>query len=146
MPPEISARLFRGIISTTDLLPPLVLGETKRPGPTDLHYQRISHEPPTRTFLDGSEYWAIELPSVRIGLGHFRPGWVWSEHAGAQTGMESRDHIGIIQSGRMAVQSADGSRIEMGPGDAFEVGPGHDAWVVGDETCVALDVSFRESG
>jgi hypothetical protein len=29
--------------------------------------------------------------------------------------------------------------VTVGPGEAFEVGPGHDAWVVGDEPCVALD-------
>lgn len=80
---------------------------------------------------------------MRIGLGHFKPGWVWSEHAGAKTGMKSQSHIGIIQSGKMAVKNADGSEIEIGPGDAFEVGPGHNAWVVGDETCVALDISFN---
>jgi hypothetical protein len=28
---------------------------------------------------------------------------------------------------------------EIGPGDFFEVGTGHDAWVVGNEMCVALD-------
>ena len=116
-----------------------------RPRPTNLNYKSIPHGPPNRTFLDGSEYWEIELPSVRLGLGHFKPGWVWSEHAGAQTGMESQNHVGIIQSGTMAIKSANGSKIEIGPGDAFEVGPGHDAWVVGDETCVALDVSFRGS-
>ena len=88
----------------------------------------------------------MDLPSVRIGLGHFRPGWVWSEHAGAQTGAESQKHIGIIQSGRMAVRSADGRKVEIGPGETFEVGPGHDAWVVGNETCIALDVCFKGSG
>lgn len=80
---------------------------------------------------------------MRVGLGHFRPGWVWSRHAGAQTGKESQEHIGIVQSGRIAVKSADGSEIEVGPGDAFEVGPGHDAWVLGTEMCVALDVSLK---
>ena len=95
--------------------------------------------------MDGSEYWLVELPSVRIGLGHFRPGWVWSEHAGAQTGKESQRHIGIIRSGRIAVKDAEGTTIEIGPGEAFEVGPGHDAWVIGDEECVALDVSFTRS-
>ncbi len=113
---------------------------------SDLEYKTIPDGPPIRTFLDGSEYWVIELPSVRIGLGYFKPGWVWSKHAGAQTGVESQTHIGIIQSGKTAVMSADGSKVEVGPGDAFEVGPGHDAWVVGDEMCVALDVSFKLPG
>ena len=99
--------------------------------------------PPFRTFLDGSEYWIVELFTVRIGLGHFQPGWVWSKHAGKQTGMESQSHIGYIQSGMMAIESADGSRVELGPGEVFEVGPGHDARVVGKEMCVALDVTFR---
>ena len=45
----------------------------------------------------------------------------------------------------MAVVSSDGSKVELGPGDAFDVGPGHDAWVIGDDLCVALDVSFKHS-
>lgn len=111
----------------------------------DVYFKSIPAERATRTFLDGSEYWTIDLPSVRIGLGHFRPGWVWSKHAGAQTGKPSEAHIGIIQSGSIAVVSADGCKVELGPGDAFEVGAGHDAWVTGDEMCVALDVSFKLS-
>lgn len=98
---------------------------------------------PVRTFADGSEYWIVELRTIRVGLGHFRPGWVWSRHAGAQTGKNSQSHIGYIQSGAIVVATADGTRTELGPGDAFEVGPGHDAWVVGDETCVALDITVR---
>ncbi len=110
-----------------------------------LSYGSISQGHPIRTFLDGSEYWIVELPTVRIGLGHFRPGWVWSEHAGKQTAEDSLAHIGYIQSGKMAVESADGSQVEIGPGEAFEVGAGHNAWVVGDEMCVALDVTFKPS-
>jgi ketosteroid isomerase-like protein len=30
---------------------------------------------------------------------------------------------------------------ELGPGDAFVIGAGHDAWVLGDEPCVMLDFS-----
>ena len=112
----------------------------------NVYCRTIQDGPPTRTFLDGSEYWVKEMPSVRIGLGHFRPGWAWSKHAGPQTNVESQSHIGIIQSGRIRVKDADGTEMEVGPGDVFEVGPGHDAWVVGDETCVALDVSFIGSG
>ena len=32
-----------------------------------------------------------------------------------------------------------GFEQEVGPGDAFEVTPGHDAWVIGSEPCIALD-------
>jgi hypothetical protein len=35
----------------------------------------------------------------------------------------------------------DGSEGEVGPGDAFVIPPGHDAWTVGDETFVSVDFS-----
>jgi hypothetical protein len=43
-------------------------------------------------------------------------------------------------SGRMHVVD-DGREAEAGPGDAFVIAPGHDAWIVGDEPCVAPDWS-----
>lgn len=109
----------------------------------EIAFERITQGPATRVFLDGSEYWIVELPTIRIGLGHFSPGWIWSIHAGAQTGKQSEAHIGYIQSGAMVVADADGRKVELGPGDAFEVGPGHDAWVTGDEMCVALDFAMK---
>lgn len=109
----------------------------------DIAFGGIPEDTPNRTFLDGSQYWIIELPTVRIGLGHFRPGWVWAEHAGAQTGVRSQAHIGYILAGSMMVESADGSQVQLGPGEAFEAGLGHNAWVVGDEVCVALDFTVR---
>ena len=35
----------------------------------------------------------------------------------------------------------DGTEKEFGPGDAYVILPGHDAWVVGDEPVVSGDVS-----
>jgi mannose-6-phosphate isomerase-like protein (cupin superfamily) len=91
------------------------------------------------TFLDGSKRTAVILESVFIGRGTYLPGWKWSEHVGKQTGKNSEAHIRYIISGQMAIRGLDGKEIYVGPGDAFEVGPGHDAWVVGDEPCVAID-------
>jgi hypothetical protein len=39
----------------------------------------------------------------------------------------------------------DGSELEFGPGDAHVVSPGHDAWVVGDEPCVIIDIGLAQS-
>jgi len=44
----------------------------------------------------------------------------------------------------MIIQAEDGSKNEVGPGDFFEVGPNHDAWVIGDEPCIALDFAIKD--
>jgi hypothetical protein len=33
----------------------------------------------------------------------------------------------------------DGTEAEIGPDEAVQIEPGHDAWVVGDVPCVAVD-------
>ena len=90
-------------------------------------------------FLDGSTRVAVVLESVAIGRGEYLPGWRWSVHVGAKSGKVSAAHIGYVLSGQMAICSSDGKEIIVSPGEAFEIGPGHDAWVVGNEPCVALD-------
>ena len=35
----------------------------------------------------------------------------------------------------------DGAKDEFGPGDVSQIPPGHDAWVVGNEPCVVIDIS-----
>ena len=96
----------------------------------------------SQAFLDGSKRTAGILETVAIGKGEYLPGWKWSKHAGAMTGKESEAHIGYILSGEMIIKNSDGKEIKVGPGEAFEVGPGHDAWVAGNNTCVALDFTY----
>lgn len=95
------------------------------------------------TFLDGSTRNVAALPSLFVGKGVYRPGWRWSLHAGPLTGRETEHHIGYVVSGRFMIEDPAGNRRDVGPGEAFEVGPGHDAWVIGDEPCVALDLEVR---
>lgn len=38
----------------------------------------------------------------------------------------------------------DGTELDLGPGDAFVIPPGHDGWVVGDEPAEALDFTGME--
>ena len=41
----------------------------------------------------------------------------------------------------MHVVMDDGSEEDFGPGNVAVVRPGHDAWVVGDEPVVAIDIT-----
>jgi Cupin domain len=90
---------------------------------------------------------AIELGRVdRIQLGGlvfdratFSPGWAWSVHAGRGQSCAER-HLGYLVSGRMRFRMNDGTELEARAGDVYLIPPGHDAWVPGDDPCVALDL------
>jgi mannose-6-phosphate isomerase-like protein (cupin superfamily) len=71
----------------------------------------------------------------------FEPGWRWSECIKPVAGTDSCQarHVGVVHSGRLAVKHDDGSEVEIGPGDAYVIEPGHDAWVVGDEGFVGFE-------
>jgi hypothetical protein len=71
----------------------------------------------------------------------YEPGWKWSENVKpiAQTDSCEVFHLGYCVSGRMKVRMDDGSELEIGPGEAAAVPPGHDAEVVGDEPYVWVD-------
>jgi hypothetical protein len=77
----------------------------------------------------------------------FEPGWKWSECVKPVVGTDSCQvrHVGVVQSGRLAVRHEDGSEAEVGPGHAYVIEPGHDAWVVGDEPFVALEFESRSA-
>jgi quercetin dioxygenase-like cupin family protein len=95
----------------------------------------------TRRAADKGRVELVRLDGVVVGRATFAPGWRWSEHVKPTAGTKlcQAAHTGYVVSGRQAVRMADGSEVELGPGDAFVVPPGHDAWVVGDEPCVTID-------
>ena len=93
-----------------------------------------------RPFTHGrAEIW--ELGDAVIGKQVFEPGWRWSADVKpvALTDTCEYHHLGIVMSGRLRFLTPDGLEMEVGPGMLFEVQPGHDAWVLGDEPCVIYD-------
>jgi uncharacterized cupin superfamily protein len=48
-------------------------------------------------------------------------------------------HAGYLLQGRLGVATDDGSEAEIGPGEAYEIQPGHDGWVVGDEAVISVE-------
>jgi len=83
----------------------------------------------------------VELDDRVIGRMRYEPGWRWSVDIRPIAGTQSCQfhHVGFTVSGRLRVEMLDGVELEIGPGDVFEIPPGHDAWVVGDEPWVSVD-------
>ncbi|OGO56475.1 MAG: hypothetical protein A2V85_03785 [Chloroflexi bacterium RBG_16_72_14] len=83
------------------------------------------------------------LDDLVIGRMVFEPGWHWAEHVQpiAGTTLCQYHHVGVCIAGRLANRLEDGTILEIGPGTVFEIPPGHDGWVVGDEAFVAYDVA-----
>lgn len=95
----------------------------------------------TRPFADKGKMQVVHLGEITVGRGTFEPGWRWSEHVKPLAGTDSCQvqHLGYVLSGRMRVRMDDGTEVEVGPGDAVSIPPGHDAWTVGDEPCTLVD-------
>jgi class 3 adenylate cyclase len=83
----------------------------------------------------------VELDDRVVGRLAYEPGWRWSKDIKPIAGTETCQfhHVGITLSGRARIELPDGLELELGPGDVFEIPPGHDAWVIGDEPWVSVD-------
>jgi quercetin dioxygenase-like cupin family protein len=75
----------------------------------------------------------------------FQPGFHWAEHVAPLVGTDLCQvrHLGYVVSGRSLVRMADGTERELAAGDFFDVPPGHDTWVIGDEPYVSIDFSLK---
>ena len=90
---------------------------------------------------------------VRMGAGAtaarltLQPGWRWSECIKPVAGTDSCQvrHVGIVQSGAMHVVHDDGTEEDLGPGEAYVIEPGHNAWVVGDEPFIGFEFESRSA-
>jgi quercetin dioxygenase-like cupin family protein len=108
-----------------------------------LEVKSLNSPDESRPFVDKGKADIVKVGDATVGRTVFEPGWRWSEHIKPIAGTDScqSNHTGYCISGRMKVVMDDGEEAEIGPGDAFVISPGHDAWIVGDEPCVALDFS-----
>ncbi|MGD0975707.1 MAG: hypothetical protein ABR866_16585 [Candidatus Korobacteraceae bacterium] len=59
----------------------------------------------------------------------------------AKTRSREAPHLNLHILGRLHVVMDDGTEREFGPGELGLLPPGHDAWVVGDEPVVLIDIS-----
>ncbi len=97
---------------------------------------------PDKTRVD-----VVRMGSNSVGRFAFEPGWRWSECVKPVVGTDSCQirHVGVVESGRLAIKHEDGTEVEIGPGDAYTIEPGHDAWVVGDEGFVGYEFESKSA-
>lgn len=110
---------------------------------THTKVKNLSHPDETRN-LPKTKIEVVDLGrGTTMMRATLQPGWKWSECVKPTAGTESCQvpHINYVVSGQLKVVMDDGLEIDMNPGDAVDIPPGHDAWVVGSEPCVLIDFS-----
>jgi class 3 adenylate cyclase len=83
----------------------------------------------------------VALDEATVGRSQWEPGWRWTTHLAPVAGTASCQvhHLGLSVSGRLRVETDDGASIDIPPDSIYEIPPGHDAWVVGEEPWVTVE-------
>lgn len=101
-----------------------------------------SHDAPDeKRRPDKTEVDVVNLGDYTIGRFTFQPGWRWSDCIKplVQTDSCRNNHVGYCVSGALTVETTDGNRISISPGDSYTIPPGHDAWVEGNQQFVGIE-------
>jgi class 3 adenylate cyclase len=105
-----------------------------------LQYKSFAAPDEVRAFPMGRAE-VVTLDESVIGRAVYEPGWRWSTAMPAIAGTATcrLHHLGYSISGVMHVVTDDGQTIDIPPASIYEIPPGHDAWVVGDEPWVTVE-------
>lgn len=82
----------------------------------------------------------VQVGDLTVGRLVLQPGWRWSDDVRPTAGTDSCQfhHIGVGISGSAHFVMDDGTEFDIGPGDVFDIPPGHDNWVTSDEPAVSI--------
>jgi class 3 adenylate cyclase len=83
----------------------------------------------------------VNIGESVVGRAVYEPGWRWSTHMPqiAGTARCQLHHLGYSISGLMHVVTDDGQEVDIVPDSVYEIPPGHDAWVIGDEPWTTIE-------
>jgi len=97
----------------------------------------------TKTPFDKGKIEVLNIGNLTVLRETLEPGWKWSEHVKPTVGGNScqKFHVKYIISGKQRVVMNDGTEMDLVPGDLAVIQPGHDAWVVGDEPNVLIELA-----
>jgi quercetin dioxygenase-like cupin family protein len=82
----------------------------------------------------------LDFNGAKIARRIFEPGWIWSKHSNPDK-LKScpATHFIYCVSGVIRVRMDDGTEASVGRGEVAWIPPGHDAWVVGEESATVVD-------
>lgn len=85
----------------------------------------------------------VELGDLTVGHLVQEPGWSWRECIQPKVGGDwcQARHLGMVISGRIGIELEDGRTFELGADDVFDIPPGHNGWVIGEEPAVQIEWS-----
>ncbi len=85
----------------------------------------------------------VEVAGLTVAKTVQAPGWRWSTDMQPLVGGEwcQARHVGVVVSGRWGALLRDGTALEFGPDDVYDVPPGHDGYTIGDEPAVLIEWS-----
>ena len=108
-----------------------------------LMMKKSMSKPDEKRTFDKGQVELVKVGGVTFGRATFQPGWKWSTCVKplAKTKSCEAPHLQYHVSGKIHVVMDDGSEEDFGPGDVSLLPPGHDAWVVGNEPVVVIDIS-----
>jgi hypothetical protein len=96
----------------------------------------------TRMAIGGLVADEVSAGRARIKRLVYPPGWRWSVDMAPVVGTERcmHAHVGFLVQGSIAVEYDDGCRVEYTAPAPIVVEPGHEGWVLGDESAVMVQV------
>ena len=99
---------------------------------------------------DRREIAGVQMDVATAGTGRIKrvvypKGFRWSTHMKPIIGTEHcmHAHVGFLARGQVHVEYPDGCTVEFVAPQVIAIDPGHDAWVVGDEPAVLIEVDFE---
>ena len=107
--------------------------------------KRFDHPDEVRAFTHGRSDVAT-VGGVTLGRLTLEPGWHWKDDVAPIAGTPTCEveHVQFVVSGRLRVALDSGEIVEAGAGDIAYIPPGHDAWVLGSEPFVGIELLGAE--
>lgn len=108
--------------------------------------KRLDQPDEVRSFPHGRVE-IFEIGDNVVGKTVYEPGWRWSQDVRPIAGTElcMYHHLGYCLTGVLHVILEDGTSLDIAAGEAFEIPPAHDAWVVGDDPWITVDFAGMRS-